>query len=350
MMCDGAMSDDGVLGSHPARWSVAMQRALYGADGFYVAGAGAAGHFRTSVSASASVRAVFAGALGELLDRVDSALGRPRAVDFVDVGAGSAELCGAVVAAVGSDLAARVRPTVVELRRPPTDLTDYIRWVAEVPDVNGLLFANEWLDNVPIDVVVGGRVQLVDRDGQESAGPPPAADELAWLARWWPVGRRREIGLTRDRAWVAAVSRMRRGVSVAVDYSHVAAQRPTYGTLTGFRLGRDVEPIPDGSCDLTAHVAIDSMQLAGERAIGAGGRTPRSVLTDQRSALMSLGVHGLRPAVPDLSPGVASSGAGGYAAALQRASDSAELIDPAGLGGFIWLLQGVELDPAALLP
>lgn len=318
-----------------------MQRALYGTDGFYIVGEGAAGHFRTSVSDSASIRAVFAGALGELLDRVDSALGRPRVVDFIDVGAGSSELCDEVLAAVGSGLTARVRPTVVELRSRPTDLTARVRWVAEIPAVSGLLFANEWLDNVPIDVVVSDRVQLVDSEGRESPGPVPSASELAWLARWWPAGHRREIGLTRDRAWAAAVSRVRRGVAIAVDYSHVAAQRPTYRTLTGFRLGRDVGPIPDGSCDLTAHVAIDSVQLAGECAVGAAGRVPLSVRTDQRSALMALGVRGLRPG--------AGSAPGDYAAALQRASDSAELIDPAGLGGFTWLLQGVEIDPAALL-
>jgi len=39
----------------------------------------------------------------------------------------------------------------------------------------------------------------------------------------------------------------------------------------------------------------------------------------------------------------------GYAAALQRASDSAELLDPAGLGAFTWLLQGVGVDPYELL-
>jgi len=322
------------------RWSTAMEHALYGPNGFYVAREGAAGHFRTSATASTSAREIFAAALGELLQRVDTSLGHPDSLNCVEVGGGSGDLLEAVLGSLGFGLRSRVRPAVVELRPRHPGLSAAVRWLDAVPDLTGLLFANEWLDNVPIDVLVDGRVLLVDETGVESCGPAPATEETVWLARWWPSGSRREIGLRRDAAWAGALSRVRRGLAVAVDYSHTAADRPAYGTLTGFRRGRETEPIPDGSSDLTAHVAIDSVAAAGEHAVDSTGLPVRTLLLDQRRALRSLGVSGRRPDF--------GADPGGFAAALKRASDSAELIDPAGLGAFTWLLQGVDLDPAAI--
>lgn len=337
--------------AEPVRWAAAMDRALYGPGGFYVAGDGAAGHFRTSVSASSSVREVFAGALGELLVRVDAALGRPDPLDLVDVGAGSGALLESILASIGSGIDARIRPTAVEVGPRSTGLSPRIGWNDGVPELTGLLIANEWLDNVAVDIVADDRVLLVDPTGAESAGPALRTEEAEWLDLWWPTGVRREIGLHRDTAWAQAVSRMRRGLAVAIDYAHSASDRPSYGTLTGFRRGRETDPVPDGSCDLTAHVAIDSVALAGElsaartadktAAGAAGGRGVHTVLTDQRMALRCLGVSGRRPEY--------AADPGGYAAALQRASDSAELLDPAGLGAFTWLLQGVGVDPYELL-
>jgi len=354
----------------PVRWSAAIDRALYGPGGFYATGEGAAGHFRTSASASASIREIFAEAVGELLDRVDSALGHPDPLDLVDVGGGSGDLLEAVLDSVGSSLAARVRPTAVELRPRPAALSAHVAWLDAVPESTGLLIANEWLDNVGIDVVVDDRVLLVDVLGVESRGPAPTAEEAAWLTRWWPSGQRREIGLNRDAAWAGVVSRIHRGLAVAIDYTHVALDRPMNGTLIGFRRGRETDPIPDGSSDVTAHVAIDSVAAAGEEpvaaaggvsvtaaggesvtaaggeSVAAAGQSPRvravaTMLIDQRAALRALGVSGRRPDY-DEDPI-------GYSAALQRASEAAELLDPTGLGAFQWLLQGIDLDPTAIL-
>nr|WP_304528808.1 hypothetical protein [Plantactinospora sp. KBS50] len=72
-------------------WRDAMATALYGTDGFFVAGPGPAAHFRTSAQAPA-----FAAALGVLLARVDAALGHPDPLDVVDVGAGRGELLRAI--------------------------------------------------------------------------------------------------------------------------------------------------------------------------------------------------------------------------------------------------------------
>jgi SAM-dependent MidA family methyltransferase len=323
-------------GGRALPWRQAMSEALYGPGGFYASGAPPAGHFRTSVHASP----LFAGAIGTLLRRVDAALGHPDPLDLVDVGAGRAELLAQVAGAAEPGLAVRLRLTAVERAPRPDGLPAGIAWAAEIPDLTGLLVANEWLDNVPLDVVertaAGPRVVLVAPAGAESVGDPPGAADGAWLARWWPplgAGERAEVGRARDEAWAAAVRRVRRGLAVAVDYGHRLDGRPPGGTLTGYRAGRAVPPVPDGSCDLTAHVAVDACAAAG-RAAGATA----TLLTTQRDALQQLGVRGRRPPVEQ-----AGTDPAGYLGALAAAGAAAELTDPAGLGAFSWLVHAVGI-------
>ncbi|MGN3958770.1 SAM-dependent methyltransferase [Streptomyces sp. WAC8370] len=348
-------------------WRRAAQDALYGPEGFYRTGAeGPAGHFRTSVHASP----LFAGAVARLLCRVDEALGRPAALDFVDMAAGRGELVTGVLAALPARVAARTRAYAVEVAARPAGLDRRVRWLAEPPDgVTGLLFANEWLDNVPVEVAqvdaagVARRV-LVRRDGTERLGEPVAGAEAEWLARWWPLtgeeGLRAEVGLPRDEAWALAVATLEGGVAVAADYAHTATARPPFGTLTGFRDGRETEPVPDGSCDLTAHVALDACAAAPTAratAAPAGAATalaarcapehtpPDALLRPQREALRALGVTGARPPLA-----LASTDPARYVRALADASQAAELTAPGGLGDFVWLLQPVgAVDAAALL-
>ncbi|MEU9029672.1 SAM-dependent methyltransferase [Streptomyces sp. NPDC048383] len=319
----------------PVRWRPATEAALYGPDGFYVrpGGPGPAGHFRTSVHASP----LYARAVARLLCAVDAELGRPERLDLVDVGAGRGELLTGVLAALPAATAARVRPYAVERAAAPDPAAPggpdrRIRWVAEPPaGTTGLLFANEWLDNVPLDVAQDGRYVLVATDGTESPGGPLDAADRAWLDRWWPTGSRTgraEIGLPRDQAWAAAVATLDRGLAVAVDYCHTREARPPYGTLTGFRAGREVAPVPDGGCDVTAHVALDA--CAG----------PGATLLTQREALTALGVSGGRPPLA-----LASTDPAAYVRALSAAGEAAELTARGGLGDFGWLIQPVGVPP-----
>ncbi|WP_405012742.1 SAM-dependent methyltransferase [Kitasatospora sp. NBC_01539] len=312
------------------RWRPAMERALYGPDGFYRRPEGPAGHFRTSVHASAG----FAGAVARLLAEVDEALGRPAELAFVDVGAGRGELTAGVLAALDAPTAARVRPYAVELAARPAGLPERVVWTDRPPaGVRGLLFANEWLDNVPLDVAEPGedgvlRYVEVSPEGEERPGGPLDAADAAWAARWWPGGGRVEIGRPRDEAWARAVGSLAQGLAVAVDYAHGAGDRPPFGTLAGFRAGREVPPVPDGSCDVTAHVALDA----------AAAPAVHSLWTTQHAALHALGVHGGRPPLA-----LASSDPAAYLRALGGAGEAAELTDPAGLGGFGWLAQAVRM-------
>ncbi|MEV4658992.1 SAM-dependent methyltransferase [Micromonospora sp. NPDC049301] len=363
-------------------WRDAMARALYGPGGFFVAGTGPADHFRTSVHASPA----FTSALLRLLAQVDSALDHPDRLDVVDVGAGRGELLHGLMrgglamgdarrspdepspVAVGPTLAERVRFTAVELAPRPEHLPEEIGWVSEIPaGINGLLIGTEWLDNVPLDVAVhtedGWRYVLVDPEsGAETIGKLVRPDDLDWLTTWWPTARpaqgssltarsrpgcpetphsdhvRAEIGRTRDDAWARAVSSIERGMALAVDYGHLREARPVDGTLTGYRAGRQVPPVPDGSADVTVHVAMDSVASAG----AAVARCAYS-LVSQREALRALGADGGRPPLS-----LAGTDPAGYVRALAAASAAAELTDPAGLGGHWWLRQpvGIPLGPA----
>ncbi|MGV9806441.1 SAM-dependent methyltransferase [Micromonospora chersina] len=321
-----------------------MATALYGPDGFFVSGPGPAAHFRTSVHASP----VFTSCLLRLLSSLDAALGHPARLDVVDVGAGRGELLRSLSVAVGAPLAERVRLVAVEKAPRPEDLPPEIEWVDEIPQgITGLLVATEWLDNVPLDLAVptpeGWRYVLVNpTTGEESTGNPANAQDAAWLNQWWPsptpttLGRT-EVGRSRDEAWVDALRRLDRGLALAVDYGHLRDGRPVGGSLAGYRGGRQVAPVPDGSCDVTAHVAMDSVASAGERVARCA-----YTLVSQREGLRALGADGGRPPLS-----LASRDPAGYLRALAAASAVAELTDPAGLGGHWWLLQpvGVALDP-----
>lgn len=312
-------------------WREATERALYGEGGFFRRNRPGA-HFRTSVHASALfAEAVLALARVARLDTV------------VDVGAGGAELLRALhsidpsLALIGVDLADR-----------PEGLPGVIEWTGTTPTgLEALVIANEWLDNVAVDVVelteVGWRVVLVDpTTGAEQLGEPPEPADHEWLDDWWPageVGARAEIGRPRDQAWATIIGSVRRGLAVAVDYAHPKAARPASGTVTGYRDGRQVTPAFDGSTDITSHVALDACAAAGERA----GAT-QTLLTTQRTALRSLGVHRDRP-----DRGLARSDPSAYVRALSQAGEAAELTDRDGLGGFGWLVQGVGVEiPQAL--
>jgi SAM-dependent MidA family methyltransferase len=308
-------------------WRVATERALYGDGGFYRRTAGPAAHFRTSVHAS------------PLFARAVLALARATGLGtVVDVGSGRGELLVAL-----HEIDPSLRLVGVEVADRPDRLPDDVAWTAQLPgDIEALVVANEWLDNIPVDVVElasdGPRLVEVDGRGEQRLGGRPSARDLDWLAAWWPlreVGDRAEVGHPRDDAWAAVVRGLRRGVAVGIDYAHRLGGRPPGGTLAGYRSGRQVPPVPDGSCDLTSHVALDACAAAG---VAAGASA--TVLTSQRAALRALGLRGSRPALASAERDPAA-----YLAALAAAGEVAELTDPDGLGGFGWLVQAVGMSP-----
>ena len=309
-------------------WQQAWDQALYGKSGFYRQAAGPAGHFSTATQGMPQIGEQLARALLTLMDRegLDT---------FVDMGCGRGELLehvhrlGPQIRCIGVDIVARpqLSKTIGWLQSPGGE---------QLPDeLDGLtctlVLANEWLDVVPCPIAelnedADLREVLVNTStGDERLGDPVSGTDRQWCDQFWPLddletGDRVEIGRTRDIAWSNMVSRVGSGLAIAVDYGHTIDSRPAPGTLTGFRQGRQVLPVPDGSCDLTAHVAMDSLT--------------HDELLDQRGALRRLGVSGQIP-----SHDLARSNPAAYLQGLSAASAAAALIARGGLGDFLWALR-----------
>ncbi|WP_457254135.1 SAM-dependent methyltransferase [Pedococcus sp. P5_B7] len=311
----------------PVAWQVAWQEALYGSAGFYRSATGPSGHFSTATHGGPG--AVLGAALARLAR--ENGLGH-----VVDVGAGRGELLDHLYAAEPA-----LRLTGVDVVARPETLAASAAWLVapggpdlpdELRDLDGaLVVAHEWLDVVPCPVAEVDdrgvlRHLLVDPlTGAESPGEPVEGDDLGWATTHWPTaapGERVEVGRPRDLAWADLVSRVTRGVVVAVDYGHRGGDRPTAGTLTAYRRGQQVAPVPDGSCDLTAHVAMDSLD--------------HDELVDQRTALRGLGVDGRTPPIE-----LADSDPHAYLKALASGSAAAALVAPGGFGDFLWAVKRV---------
>lgn len=265
-------------------WREAWQTALYGRDGFYRRASGPAAHFTTATHAGpgrALARTLWAWADHFGLDGI------------VDIGAGRGELLRHLHAyAPGQPI------TGLDVVGRPADLPAEVGWFESPggPDLpadwrpeRSLVVAHEWLDVVPCTVAEvapdGSLCELLAPRASgscsephavpapdttnESLGPPLSGPDLAWCQRFWPSalgpdarpGDRVEVGRQRDDAWSDLLDRLPAGsVAVAVDYGHTADDRPREGTLVAYREGRLVDPVPDGGCDLTAHVAVDSLR------------------------------------------------------------------------------------------
>lgn len=314
-------------------WKAAWDDALYGAAGFFRRESPAA-HFRTSVHASP----LFARALVRLV--------REAGLDtLVDIGAGRGELLRAV-----HEIDPDLDLLAVEVAARPDDLPEAIAWTTALPEsIEGVVVANEWLDNIPCHVVemapdgVARMVHVDAATGRESLGhridhTAVPASLPAWLDRWWPLdpaepGTRAEIGSSRDAAWADVVRRVVRGLALAVDYGHTRETRPPFGSLRSYRDGTEVEVLPDGSRDVTAPVAVDAV---ADRVAGS--------LTTQREALGRLGVAGARPPLD-----LATSDPDGYVRGLSSASEATELTAEGGLGDFLWVVSVVgEVPPTSL--
>lgn len=249
-------------------------------------------HFTTSVQIGDHIARV-------VLRRCEAAARRHgiRRPWIVDVGAGDGRLLSQLL-----DLGfPGDRLIGVDVRPAPPGLP--VRWVRGVapecvPRVAGLIFAHEFLDDVPADRVVDGRVQLVDGSGRTSAGPPAPQQHLEWLRRWRGC-ETGVVGLTRDRAWREIVARVEVGEAVAVDFSG--------DDMVARRLGRRVPAAPDGERDVCAGVDLRSCRAA------TGGR-----IVPQHRVL-----------------------AGSASGSITERAELAVLRERDGLGAFGWLITDV---------
>lgn len=326
---------------HSRTWFAAWVDSAYGDQGFWP-------HhrpqqqFRTAAGRPTALATVVAA----LLDR------RPEITAVVDVGCGAGELLTGLRA-----LRPRLELTGVDLRPRPSELDPTIAWVTGRWDVQAhrwtgpaarrlatvdrptLVIAHEWLDDLPCPLVRrvpdGWReLALAGEPAGTVDGEPLSGDSLAWARRWWPVGDRAEIGLTRDRAWAGLIDAVTPygGCALMVDYGHLLGARPIHGTLAGYRAGRAVEPRPGPDTNLTAHVAVDAVQAAGE------DRGATTVLRERQAEVVAR----LRPDRPH--PGGRPPGRPGADPLTDLAvrSEWAALASRSVWGSFWWLLQDVS--------
>lgn len=369
--------------SHAVPWRDAWQAALYGRDGFYRRDEGPGGHFATNAQGIPGVDEVLAQAIVAMAQRIDAdvvvdfACGRGELLDTISRFVDDVDLVGVDVVERPPELSSRIAwvRSAGGASIPSLDV---------IAGRRAFVVAHEWLDVVPCDIAEADddgvlREVLVTPDGDETLGAPLPPDTARWAARHAPTaipvhvgdlrphssaaqptidapddppphpvpddalpptdgrenatrrepGERVEIGMTRDAAWAALVAEVTRhaaagSVVVGIDYASTSATRPPFGTLTGFRDGSECAPVPDGSCDVTAHVALDSLDVDDVR-------TQREVLLELFGEL----------ALEPVPLALASSDPPVYLARLAARSALATATHPGGLGAFAWFTRTI---------
>jgi SAM-dependent MidA family methyltransferase len=330
------------------RFDTFVDLALYGPGGFYTSGgsAGRRGDFITSPE----VGPLFGAVLSRALDAWWRDLGEPDDFTVVELGAGPGTLARSVLAADPLCLrSASARYVAVEVsdgqrERHPDGVTSTGEW----PTVafTGVVMANELLDNLAFRLFVfdgawreafvvsapDGRFAEILRepDGGVPASLPPTAAH----------GARVPVQAAAVSALTAAVDMLSAGRVVVIDYCTPAtgllAQRPWrewLRTYRGHERGEHYLRSP-GQQDITVDVAID--QLVATVGEPDAVRSQSQFL--QRwgiDALVEEGRHvwEAHAARPDLAAMRMRS----------RISESAALLDPAGLGNFTvleWVIVG----------
>jgi SAM-dependent MidA family methyltransferase len=316
------------------RFDEFMQAALYGPDGFYskFGRAGRRGDFLTSPE----VGPLFGAVLARATDQWWRDAGRPAEFTVVDAGAGPGTLARAVLAAKPEVLTAgALRYICVEVSAAQRQLHPAgVESSAELPKgpINGVIVANELLDNLPFRLMVfdgAWRESFVRQDHQGVW-----TEELRPVDLDWPDGTHGARAPLQQQAagWVAdAVARLGDGRLVVIDYAvprtAMLAMRPwrqwlrTYkGHQPGGHYLSDV-----GQQDITAEVAVDQLTAAAGE--------PDAV----RSQAQWLQLHGIADLIAEgkriwaeqaARPGVVAM------TARSRIGEAEALLDPGGLGAF----------------
>ena len=250
-----------------------MSLALYGEGGFYQTGgkAGRRGDFITSPE----VGPLFAAVIARYLDDCWNELGRPHTFDVVEVGAGPGTLARGVFDSKPECLVA-MKYTAVEISASQRDLhPDYVESVEVFPEreINGVVLANELLDNLPFRLFVfDGKwkeafVAIGDGDKfvevlKDVAEIPSVLPQTASLGARAPIQ-------SAARDWLTMVSaRLGRGRILVFDYcsastSDIAASpwREWLRTYKDHGRGEHYLANP-GSQDITVQVMLDQLQAS----------------------------------------------------------------------------------------
>jgi SAM-dependent MidA family methyltransferase len=274
-----------------------MELALYAPGlGYYTAGShklGAGGDFTTAPEISPLFGVCLARQCAQVLGRLSGG-------DVLELGAGTGALAVEMLRALerlgevpehylilelSPDLRARQQQAVAALPEP---LRTRVHWLDTLPEpetFRGLMFGNEVLDAMPVEVFTwtgeGVTERGVTRDGQGLAwAGRPAGAALASAVEalredaggGWPAGytSERNPGLA---AWLSALSAaLAAGVILLIDYGYPRSEyyspERSQGTLMGYYRHRALtDPlIWPGLVDITAHVDFTAVAEAGTAA------------------------------------------------------------------------------------
>jgi SAM-dependent MidA family methyltransferase len=165
---------------------------------------------------------------------------------------------------------------------------------ALAPDVPVVVFANEFFDALPVEVLSAeGTLRISSESGRfVEVWVPSSTDELNFLDRYGvhpEAGERIEVPLLAHRYMAGLAASMRKGLIVAVDYGYTRPEQLAgrhRGTLMAYRQ-HSAAPNPyaaPGEQDITAHVNFTALSAAAEE----NGMQVQPVLT-QSQFLMGIG-------------------------------------------------------------
>jgi SAM-dependent MidA family methyltransferase len=161
-------------------------------------------------------------------------------------------------------------------------------------DIPTIVFANEFFDALPVEILSTGGSLLVDtRDGRFlETWAPPSPEELEFLDRYSvhpESGERIEVPLAAQRSMDSIAARIHRGFIIAIDYGYTRAEQLAgrhRGTLKALRRHSiSVDPYEaPGEQDITADVNFTALAAAAEKE----GMQAQKVVT-QSQFLMGIG-------------------------------------------------------------
>ncbi len=299
-----------------------QELALYDpSSGFYETGGGAGRDFITSVE----VGAVFAEVIAAALDTWWGELGKPNPFFFVEVGAGrgtfATNLLGAEPACLGALKYITVERSLAMRETQEDTHHGAFEVRAELPkDLHreaGVVFANELLDNMPVDIY----------DDADELCVKVKAKAPLWTRE--VVGRPFPEQTTACKWLRDALGVFGEGRVVAIDYMRTTAEMrelPMEHWLRAYKGQAKAHSVFDnpGEFDITCDVAIDQLRWV---------RTPIKEAT-QAEFLKMHGIEGLREKAENDWRSGASVGDLAALKAKSRISEVAALTEAGGLGGF----------------
>jgi SAM-dependent MidA family methyltransferase len=344
---------EAIVDHGPIGFDEFMEIALYGSGGFFeTPPVGADRDFVTSPHVHPFV---FAHCLRDALLDAWRGLGEPDPFEIAELGAGDGTLAGALLEAFGELPRPRVEYVAVEISPGAREALferglHVVTRFDELQPFEGVVFANELLDNLPflrvrgrgtgvVEVRVGledDRLVEVETPWERGDVPPPPVDPGAETAL--PVGAFAMI----DRLSTT----MRRGYLLLIDYGKVD---DPVGSARGYRDHRLVTDVlsDPGASDITAGVAFDRVAAhARRRGLDSFGPVAQS------EALRALGHHRWDRTMREIQSMLQQRGRGSEAVRVWEARSRASLLaDPAAFGGFWWLVLATpELPGPAWMP